>query len=61
MKLTLPFPFSIFAFRDWVTVCKPTQIELADREYAHLCALLGKNVKEFDGIPILFSEAPTVK
>jgi hypothetical protein len=60
MKLTLPFPFSIFAFRDWVAGTKPIRIDLADREYALLTALLGKNVKEFDGIPIAFADAPRV-
>jgi hypothetical protein len=51
-------PFSLFQLNDWVALRRPLNIEMDDRQYAHLAHLCGYNPKDYRGIPIVFFNAP---
>jgi hypothetical protein len=58
--MNLPFdaPFTIQTVKDWVEALNPRSIFMTDRQYAHLCNLVGMNAKLFNGIPIYFLDKP---
>ena len=58
MNFPWPPPFALQTLRDWITLTRPLSIFMTDKQYAHFCTLLGKNVKEFESIPICFLDAP---
>lgn len=44
----------------WIEEYKPTQIEMNDRQYAMLAALMKENKREYNGIPIVFTDGPNI-
>ena len=60
MRNPFPVPFPMSAFHEWTHGARPTQIEMDDQEYAHFAALVGKNAKDYRGVPIVFLDAPKV-
>jgi hypothetical protein len=52
--------FTIANFDLWVRWNTPTQIELSDRQYAHLSNLMRACKKDYNGIPIVFEGAANV-
>lgn len=58
-----PTPFAAFTlpnFDLWVRTHTPTQIELSDRQYAHLSSLMRRCPRDYNGVPIVFTEAQNV-
>jgi hypothetical protein len=51
-------PFTKLQLDDWMELYRPISIEMDDRQYAHLAAIAGSNVKEYKGIPIHFMNGP---
>ena len=42
----------------WIDQNRPTQLELTDRQYHALAALMGRNDKKYLGVHIVFEEDP---
>jgi len=59
--MNLPFGAPLFNLRDiaaWAALHKPTEIAMNDRQYQWFAHLNGMNLKTFNGIPIVFTDAP---
>ena len=58
--MQLPYGKTMFDLRSlafWVEEHKPTQIEMNDGQYAWFAGLSSANRKDFNGIPIVFTDA----
>lgn len=56
----MKFQFDIFTVTSldaWIELHRPMTIEMSDHQYFVLTGMLGKNVKEYRGIPIVFTDA----
>ena len=59
--MMLPYAKMMFDLRSlafWVETNKPTQIEMNDGQYAWFADLSRANKRDFNGIPIVFTDAP---
>ena len=59
--MMLPYAKMTFDLRSlafWVETNKPTQIEMNDGQYAWFADLSRANNRDFNGIPIVFTDAP---
>jgi hypothetical protein len=59
--MNLPYGKMMFDLRGlaaWAETNKPTQIEMNDGQYAWYAHLSRANRKDFNGIPIVFTDAP---
>jgi hypothetical protein len=54
--------FDLRGLRFWVEAqkVKPTQIEMNDGQYAWYAQLCHANKTDFEGIPIVFTDAPQI-
>ena len=62
--MQLPNAFIAFTLADmnlWAAAVNPSQIEMTDEQYAHYANLCRANRKDFNGIPIVFLDAPQSK
>jgi hypothetical protein len=49
--------FTVTPLDAWIEH-RPTSLELSDHQYLVLTSMLSKNVKKYNGIPIVFLDVP---
>lgn len=45
--------------KEWVQQYTPVQVEVSDRQYAHISNLLGHCPKDFEDTKLIFTDAPS--